>query len=155
MCSEPGEALGVCDDRNEAPEHQLEQSFVKSRRQDVMRWLDQHVTAVTQRQDLPRSQTGDEPRRDMNICARGQVEGETDPVHLRLKCGHGGADAGSGVVIEARQDVRRASDHTDALRDERFGHGERRREIARTVVDAGQDMAMQVDHGATQTQDDE
>lgn len=142
------------DDRNEARNHEIEQGLVEPRRQDVMWRFDEHVAAIAQRQDLARSQTRDEPWCDVNVGAGRETERESCSVELGLECGHRGADAWSGVVVEARQDVRRARHRAHALRDERLGHRERSGQIRRSIVDAGKNVAMQIDHGATQTKVD-
>jgi hypothetical protein len=49
-------------------------------------------------------------------------------------------------MIEAGQDVRRAGYDVDAVSNKHPGHRERNTKVGRPIVDAGQDVAMKIDH---------
>jgi hypothetical protein len=50
-------------------------------------------------------------------------------------------------MVNAREDVRRASDVRHAVRDERLRHCQRDGQVAGAIINTGQNMAMQINHG--------
>ena len=64
---------------------------------------------------------------------------------------HGGLDAGAVVLVQARVDVRGAGGEGDAVVHRAARHRQRDLERGRAVVDAGQQVVVQVDHGRIPT----
>ncbi len=64
-------------------------------------------------------------------------------------------DAGGGVVVDARLDVRRADHGEDTVRRREPRHLERHAFVAGTIVEPRQDVAVQVDHVSPRGSKDE
>ena len=68
---------------------------------------------------------------------------------LSAKPGNRFPDCRTGIVIDARQDVRGARNGADAVGRCHAGHRQRHFEIFRTVVDSRQQMAVQINQFVT------
>jgi hypothetical protein len=82
----------------------------------------------------------------MDVGAGHQLQRDALAVELGLKRGDGLAYLGTGVVVNARHDVRRAGEHLDAAFRRLTRHGERHRQIGRAIVDAGEHVTVKVIH---------
>src|SRR5262245_10056444 len=74
------------------------------------------------------------------------MQGNALPIEDLLQNQGGVPDLGAGIVVEARQDVWRAGDNSDAICDAQLRHLYRNSDVPRTIVHAGQNMAMEIDH---------
>lgn len=83
----------------------------------------------------------------MGIGAQRQPQRDAGFLQPNLKCGHRLANGRTIVVVHPRIDMRGAGGHGNAIPGGDSGHGQRGGEIGGAVVDAGQEMAMEIDHG--------
>lgn len=132
--------------RHVSGNRQVEEEVLQLRRRGVMRRLDQHVARISDRQELARSKPGKEVGSHVDIRSGDQAQRNSVLIEHVLKRPGRLANRWTIIVIETRQDVRRTGKDRYALGDRSLGHRQRDGQIARPVVDPGQDMAMQVDH---------
>ena len=105
----------------------------------------QHIARISQRQQATGPQSGDEIGGHMNIGTGDQQKGNFLFVQNDLQVSNGLANGVAGIMIQSRQDVRRAGYDRDVLRDERLGHIERHGKVVGPVVDSRQYVAMKID----------
>ncbi len=118
-----------------------------ARRRNVVGRLDQDVARVGQRHEMPALQPRNEVGNDVVVRPRNELQPNALNVEDMLQPLHRLADLRTAVVVSAREDMRRARDVRHAIGDKRLRHRQRNRKIARAIVDTGQNMAMQIDHG--------
>jgi hypothetical protein len=82
----------------------------------------------------------------MDICPGYETQWNTLLIDHPLKFQGRRAYLWTGIVIKARQDMRRASDNGNALLDRMSGNLDRDRHVRRPVIDPWQDMAMKINH---------
>lgn len=111
-----------------------------------MRRLDQHVTGIDQRKQAAGPQPSEEIRADVDVRASDQNKRNRFRIKRLLQRDNRLSNCRSGIMVQTRQNMRRAGNDLDALGRCGFRHGQRHRKVGRTVVDSGQDMAMKVDH---------
>lgn len=87
-----------------------------------MRRFDQHVARISNRQNPPRTQSGDKIGRHMGVGASGQAKRNSALIECLLQIPDGLADAAAFVVIETGQDMRRAGHHGNTLGGSRLRH---------------------------------
>lgn len=124
-------------DRHIAGNRQAEEKILQLRRRGVMRRFHQHIARISDRQHSSRLQSGNEIGRHVNVGAGGQPKRNSILIKGVLQIHNGFADAIALVVIEARQDMRCAGDHRNALSDGSLRHGQRFVQIACTIVNTG------------------
>src|SRR5690606_18376825 len=113
---------------------------------DVVRGLEQQVARAGQGGDGAAPDAFDEAGGQVHVGAFNQPERDARGVELGLEGGDGGADAVAGVFVQPRIDVRGAGDGVDAVGDRHAGHLQRHFEVGGAIVDAGQEMVVEVDH---------
>jgi hypothetical protein len=133
-------------DRHVAGDQQVEEEILELHRGDVMRGLDQHVARVGERQQAAGSEAGREVRHHVDVGAGDELERDILPRKGQLQCLRCLANLGAAILVEPRQNVRRAGHDGDTVSRRQARHVQRRTKIPRTVVDARQQMAMQVYH---------
>jgi hypothetical protein len=124
------------EDRHIAGGHQVEEKLLDVRRCRVVGRLDQHVAGIGDRKQLAGAKPGNEIRGHMDVSAGGQLQRNAVFVKRILKLFYGLPNRRARIVVQARQDMRRAGDHRYALLDRRPRHLQRDGQIAGTVVDA-------------------
>jgi hypothetical protein len=132
--------------RHVSGDRQVEEEVLQLRRRGVMRRLNQHVARISDRQELARSKSGNEVGGHVDIRTGDQAQRNSVLVERVLQRLSRLANRRPVIVVETRQDVRRTGKNSYALRNRRLGHRQRDGQIARAVVDSGQDMAMQINH---------
>jgi hypothetical protein len=149
---DPGQPLWVGQDRNVASNQDLEKELFEPDWSHVVRRLDEYVAGVGKCQKMTRPQSRNKVLNHMVICARHELEGYAMLIERALQLSHGRDDLRAGVVIDARQDVGSARDDVHAVVNECPRHCERDLDVARPVIDARQQVAMQVDHAEAMSQ---
>ena len=134
------------EDRHVARNLQIEEHLIYPRRRDVVRRLDEDVARVGQRQHASVTELRNAVRCNVIVCPRNELQRNVRLVESSLQLADGGANPAIRVLIETGQNVRRACDHGDAVGDERARHIQCCVHIGRAVVDAREDVAVQVDH---------
>jgi hypothetical protein len=125
---------------------QLEEKLLQSRRGHVVGRLDEDVAGVAQRHEVPTTQAGQEIWNDVIVGAGDELERNVLHIQNLLKLLDCLADLRARIVIEARQNMRRAGHLHDAVRDERACHFQRNGKVGRTIIDPRQYVTVQVDH---------
>ena len=95
---------------------------------------------------LARTQASGQIRCQVHVGADHELQRYLPALELRGQLGDGAAYAVAVVVVEPRIDVRRAGDHVHAVGHGRARHRQAGGQVGGAVVDAGQQMAVQVDH---------
>lgn len=131
---------------NIPPRRHVKKQLFEPRRRNVVGRLDQHIARIGQREQLPTPKAGDEVRNHMIVRAGDKAQGDAVVVEHGLELLHRLADLGTGIVVNAGEDVGGASHMGHAVIDEGAGHGERDGKIRRPVIDARKDVAVQVNH---------
>jgi hypothetical protein len=80
------------------------------------------------------------------VCSGHQSQVNSLVKNCRLKGLGCLADLRPRVLIQTRQNMRRACNNSHAVAREFLGHGQRHVEILRTIIDTRQQVAMQIDH---------
>ena len=132
--------------RHVSGNRQVEEKVLQLRRRGVMRRLNQHVARISDRQELTRSKPGNEVGSHVNVGAGDQAQRNSILVEHVLERLSRLANRRPLIVIETGQDVRRAGENRYPLGNRGLGHSPRDGQIARPVIDPGQDMAMQINH---------
>jgi len=110
--------------------------------------LQKHVSVmVRQRDDFARADLPDEIGLDPHIPPRKDSQGNAFPVEEFLELPTGGANGVAVVPRVTAQLVRSCHYGRDPVGGGQSGHGQRLGLIGRTVVDAGQQMTVDVDEG--------
>lgn len=113
---------------------------------DMVRRLHQYKPRVAQGKKMAGFQAVDEIGRDVIVGARNKLQRDTGGIQLQLQRLNGGANLSSGVIVQARQNMRRASNALDALFYIVAGHIQRYGEISSTVIEPRQNVTMQINH---------
>jgi hypothetical protein len=114
----------------------------------MVRRLDQDVARIGERKHAAVAERRGKVRGDVDVGAGHEAQRQAFAVQCRLQVGGCLPDLRAAVMVDPGQDVRGAGDHGDAVVEESARHRQRHRQIGGAVVDAGQDVAMQVDHHA-------
>lgn len=146
MPLDPFQALGVGQNRHVPGQLQIEKRSFDSLRHHVVRRLDEHIARVGKGQHLAAAQSRRAIRRDVIVRTRNQPQRNAFPLEHRLQCAGCVANAIGRIVIEPRQDVRRASDDGNTVGNEGARHFKSDAEVGSTIVEAGQNVTMQIDH---------
>ena len=101
---------------------------------------------------MPRSQPPDEIGGDVVVSPGCQTQADTGVVDISLEPRDRPHDCGAGIGVHSRENVRRARDHLDVLLGINSRHLKRERQVSGAVIDAGQYMAVQVDHRPKRSQ---
>jgi len=112
----------------------------------VVRRLQQQVARTGEGRHAAAADRAGQIGVEVHVGALDQAQADAGGIEFGLQRGDRRADAGRVVVVHARVDVRRARDRADAVRVGDARHLQRRRQVGRAVVDAGQKVAMQVEH---------
>ena len=131
-----------------ARDHQIEEKILELRRRRMVRRLDQHVARIGNGQETAGSEPRDEIGGHMDVRAGDKLQRNPFLIESCLKLLDGEPDVRPGIMIEARQNMWGASNGRYPLPGHRLCHGQRYGQIARAVVDPGQDVAMKVDQGS-------
>jgi hypothetical protein len=148
---DPAQALGMGQHRDVAGGQELEEQLVEPLRRHVVWRLYQHIPGIGDRQEMTGAQAGDHIGRYVHVCTGGQLQVDALRIDLLLQLLNGLANLRPAVVVKPRQDVWRAGDGRHPIGNERPGHGERHGQVRCAVVDAWQNMAVQIDHGCSST----
>ncbi len=95
---------------------------------------------------MPALQARHEVRRYVVVCAWQEPQINARIVEAFLQTVNRLPDPWAGIAIHAGKNVGRANHGIDILISISPRYCKRFREISRTVIDAGQNMAMQIDH---------
>lgn len=82
---DPGEPLGMGEDRDIAPEQNAEKQILKAGGGDMMRRLDKHIGCTGKRQKPPILQGLNEIWHDVIVGARDEFEPDTGIIEMRLQ----------------------------------------------------------------------
>jgi hypothetical protein len=119
---------------------------IQARRRHVMGRLKEKIARSAKGGHAARAKALAEIRRQMRIRAAGQAKRYARGVEGVLESGDIPGDVMAPVVIDPWEYVRRAGDDFDAILDGDARHGEGRLKILRAIIDAWQDVAMQINH---------
>ena len=111
-----------------------------------MGWLQQEIAAAGERRRGPGLEPAEKLGRQMRIRAKREAEGNALVEQPALQRRDPRLDPRGVVLVEPRVDVRRARGGADAVGDRDARHRERGRLVGRAVVDAGQEVAVKVNH---------
>jgi hypothetical protein len=134
------------EDGDVAGHHKIEEEMLHPHRGDMMGRFDENIARVSQRQKAPGPEPGNKIRRHVHICTSDKTKGNALPIQGLLQCKRRLPDLWAGVMVEPRQDVRRAGDNGDPVGDVQLCHLHRDAPIGCTVIDAGENMAVEIDH---------
>jgi len=138
-------AFRVRQDANQPGSRQLGQQSIQGN-VDIVGQLEQHVAAaIAQRKDFAGSDSLRQIRFDSHVGARKHPQRHPPPVQEPLKLGGRRANDFARVLGVAAQLVGRRNDRFDPVGHRHLGHGECLVPTGRTVVETGQEMAMDVD----------
>ena len=133
-------------DRHISGNEDIEEEVLKPDRSDMVGRLDENITGVRERQKVPRPQARNKILNDVIVGAGDQLERDRMFIQCELQLRHGIDDLRAGIVIDAGKDVWRTGHNRYAVAHKGARHLQRDRQIARTIVDAGQNVAVQIDH---------
>ena len=102
-------------DRHIAGGHEVEEKLLDVGGRRMVGRLDQHVAGIGDRKQLAGAKPGNEIGGHMHVRAGGQPQRDAVFVKRVLKLFYGLPNRRTGIVIQARQDMRRAGDHRYAL----------------------------------------
>lgn len=148
MRLDPGEPLGVRNDRYVARRHDAEEEVAETWWRGVMRRFDQHVATIGERQQMTTAQPCDEIRDDVVISAGYKLEGNVARPQFFLQILNRDPDVGSAVMEETGQDMGRAGQHRHPVRNRGARHCDSGFEIPCAIVDTRQNMTVKIDHHA-------
>ena len=111
-----------------------------------MRWFHQDVTRIGQGQQMAGAQLRHEIRHDVVIGAGDQLQRNAFSIQGLLQPFRRLPDLRTGIMVQARQDVRRTGDDRHTIGHESPGHRDGDSKVGSPVINAGQDMTVQVDH---------
>ena len=134
--------------RHVARGDEIEHRLGKARWRHRVRRLEQKIAAARERRRGARAQAPEQFGRQMRVGAERELERDAFVEQSPLQRLDAGLDSGGVVFVEPRIDMRRARRGADAVGDRDARHFERRRLVGRAVVDAGQQVAVEVDHGS-------
>ena len=143
---DPFEPLRMRENGDKSTSQNVKKQIVEALRQNIMRRLEQDVSAVIQGQYFIIAQACEKIGPDMSIAACHKGEVDSVVPQLRVEFTDTLANVCRLIVVEARQEMRRACHHSDAVIDRHARHIQRGREIGRAVIDARKNMAMQINH---------
>lgn len=146
MRLDPRQSFRMRQDGREASRRNAEEEIAETRRRGDVRRLDEDIAGVCEREEVTSTQRRDKIRNDVIVGASDELQRNAVSVQLFLKISNRVADIGAGVMIDAREDMRRAGHDGDAVRNPRARHGERDVQSFGPVVDAWQDMTVQIYH---------
>ena len=124
----------------------VEEEVLQPDRSDMVRRLDENIAGVGERQQMARTQPSYKVLDDVVVGAGNELQRNGMLIERQLQLSHGIDDLGAGVVVDTRKNVWRASNNRYAVIDKGACHLQRDRQITRTIVDARQNVAMQIDH---------
>ena len=133
-------------DRHIPLDQKIEKGRLQALRCDVVGRLDEDVARICERQHLARAEPGHAVGRDVDIGAGHERQRDALAVERLLQLRYRRPDRRPGIAVEAGHDVRRAGDNGHSVADELPGHVQGYSQISRSVVETGQDVAVQVDH---------
>src|SRR5688572_20224930 len=119
MRHNPSEALRMCQNRDKAGVYKARRQVLNSWRKDVMSWLEQKIAALIQCRKLAGRQPFWKIRRNVHIRADKKFERDLGFMKMSLKYSDRATDCLGTVVIDAGDNVRRASHMCNAV-----GHGD-------------------------------
>lgn len=151
LAIDPCQTLWVGQDRNVSRDEDREEQVVHPLRGDVVGRFNQHVARVPEGQKVAARDALHEVGHNVIVGPWHKPEGDAGFIDRGLEFGHRQSDCWSGVVVDAGQNVRRAGDDLNALLDELASHVQGRVEILSPIIDAGQDMAMEIEHEPART----
>ena len=143
----PGQALRVGDDAYVARRSQFEHRLEKARWTDGVGWFDKDVSTPCKREHASGTQPGQDLGDEVDVGAVGQPKRDTRGRERSSEIVHASQNVRAGVLIQAGIDVRRTAGRGDAIRNSHACHGHGHPEVGRAVIDAGQKMAVKIDHG--------
>ena len=124
----------------------VEEEVLEPDWRDMVGRLDEDIAGVGERQQMARTQPSYKVLDDVVVGAGNELQRNGMLIERQLQLSHGIDDLGSGVVVDTRKNVWRASNNRYAVVDKGARHLQRDRQITRTIVDARQNVAMQIDH---------
>lgn len=147
MLIDPSQSFRVGEDRHVPSDEDVEKELLDSLRRRVVRRLNQNIAAGAECRNVAAPQPFQERRRDVRVCAWKNRQFNALASQLGVQGVDRPSDLIAGVVIQARENVRRTCDVRDSVGGEHARHGQRRGEVGSAVVQSRKHMAMQVDHG--------
>lgn len=135
------------EDRHIARHQQIKEKVLETQRRHVMRRLNQDIARFGQRQETTGPQAINKVRHNVDVGPGHETQWNVLVVQDVLEVFDRLADLGTRIVVEPRQDVGRAGDDRHAIVDRGAGHRERDGYVCGAVINARQNVAMQVDHG--------
>lgn len=136
----------MCEDGDVSRDEQLEEQVFEPGRWDVVRRLNEDIARVPDSEKLTGAELSHEPCGDMIVRAWNERQIDACIIDRILQSACCRDDRGAIVLVEPRQDMRRARNDRDALRLLQPRHVQGCRQVARTIVDAGKHMTMQIEH---------
>ena len=145
MIADPSQPLGMGENRDIAPRQNPKRKVLQPGRGDMMRRFEEEVPASTQGGDGPRCETGGQVRGEMNVSADPQAKGNLGILQGRSQPTHPPFNVGTRVVIDPSNNMGRAGSYLDSIAYSDPSHRQRFLQVCCPVVDAGQNMTMEVD----------
>ena len=100
---------------------QIEEKILQPGRGDVMRWFDEDISSVGQRQYSAAVQPPRHIGNDMGVCAGHEAQRDPALIQMTLELKGRQTDLGAVIIINAREDMRCAGLDRDPV-----GHGDAR-----------------------------
>ena len=148
---DPAKPLWMGEDWNVARHQYIEKQVFQAGGCNVMWWFDQDVARISQGKQMAGSQICDKTWHDVVISAGYQPELNFFPVEDLLQLRGGLADLRARIMVQTRKNMWRTGYDRYTISDESSGHLKRDRKLGSAIVDARQDMAVQINHGRRST----
>src|SRR5688500_3921042 len=113
---------------------------------DAVRWLEQDIAAIIERQDATVTETGNEVRPNVGITPHHKRKVYSILNQLIVQARNTASNFECVGVIDAWEHVRGACHHADAVINSHTSHVESRGDIPRPVVNSWQDVAVKIYH---------
>src|SRR5262245_14609861 len=143
---DPGQTLWMRQDRDVAGDHKVEEKMLHPYRRDVMGRLDENIARVSQREKASGPEPSNKIGRHVHICTGHKTKGNALSLQGLLQGERCVPDLWAGVMVEPGQNVRRTRDNGDPVGDVQLRHLHRDAQIACTIIDAGKNMAVEINH---------
>ena len=86
---DPGQAFRVCQNGHVTRHQNVEEQLIHARWRDVVRWLDEHIAAVAERQEMAAAEAVDEIGDDVIVGAGDELQAHTSLTQVVLQVGNG------------------------------------------------------------------
>ena len=126
--------------------HNAKEKVLNPRRRNMMWRFHQYIACIGQCEQSSGSQSTNKICNDVIVGTSDQAQRYPRLVQHSLQMRHGRANLRPSVVVKPRQDMWRTSNDLHAIGREQLSHLDGSLEIRGSIVDAGQNMIMQIYH---------